>query len=102
MLVSAPLSYADFTWAREIFNTLPGIAMRVLHGTKAQRLERWLIPTPRSSSSTTTATKSSSPSDDGGKDINVLCIDELAVFRNGGRTHQDHEDPRREWSGCGA
>jgi hypothetical protein len=36
MLVSAPLSTLSFTWAREIFNTLPGVKCAVLHGTKKQ------------------------------------------------------------------
>ena len=82
MLVSAPLSTLTFTWAKEIFATVPQYKYAVLHGTRAKRLE--LLD---------------SDADifiinhDGHKvilsellarkDINVLVIDELAVFRNG-------------------
>lgn len=38
MLVSAPLSTLTFTWAREVFNTLPRRKVAVLHGAKKQRL----------------------------------------------------------------
>jgi SNF2 family DNA or RNA helicase len=83
LLVSAPLSTLNFTWAREIFNTLPHRKCVVLHGSKKQRLEKlaegdaeiFII------------------NHDGHKvildellartDINVLVIDELAVFRSG-------------------
>lgn len=37
MLVVAPLSTLDFTWAREIFRTLPHLTVRVLHGTAERR-----------------------------------------------------------------
>ena len=37
MLVVAPLSTLDFTWAREIFNTFPHKTVRVLTGTAARR-----------------------------------------------------------------
>ena len=83
VLISAPLSTLSFTWAREIFNTLPHRKCVVLHGTKAQRLQK--------------LTESDAEifiiNHDGHKvildelmartDINVLLIDELAVFRNG-------------------
>jgi hypothetical protein len=44
MLVSAPLSTLQFTWARAIFNTLPGVNCAVLHGTKKQRLTSSTTP----------------------------------------------------------
>lgn len=81
MLVVAPLSTLSFVWAREVFNTLPGRKVQVLHGSKRQRLERlaqdadvYVI------------------NHDGLKvieselqcraDIDTLIIDELAVYRN--------------------
>lgn len=84
MLVSAPLSTLSFTWAREVFNTLPGRKCAVLHGSKKQRLQKLEDPD----------VDIFIINHDGHKvildellartDINVLCIDELAVFRNGG------------------
>lgn len=38
LLVSAPLSTLERTWADEIFTHLPHLTFSVLHGTKAQRL----------------------------------------------------------------
>lgn len=86
MLVSAPLSTLSFTWAREVFNTLPHRKCVVLHGTKKQRLEKLADPDA----------EIFIINHDGHKvileelllrtDINVLCIDELAVFRNGSST----------------
>ena len=81
MLVIAPLSTLNFVWAREVFSTIPRRKVIVLHGTKQERLN-----------------KLAQPADvyiinhDGLKvieselqsraDIDVLCIDELAVYRN--------------------
>ena len=39
-VVVAPLSTLQFTWAREIFQTLPGINAVVLHGSKQKRLDK--------------------------------------------------------------
>lgn len=39
MLVVAPLSTLNFTWAREIFQTLHGVKVAVLYGTRKKRLE---------------------------------------------------------------
>lgn len=83
MLVVAPLSTLRFTWAREAFETVPHLKVGILHATsKGKRLEVlddisidiYVI------------------NHDGiglllhelvaRKDIDVLCIDELAVFRN--------------------
>jgi SNF2 family DNA or RNA helicase len=83
MLVSAPLSTLSFTWMREIFNTLPHRKAVVLHGSKKQRLDKLSDPDA----------EIFIINHDGHKvildellkhlDINVLLIDELAVFRNG-------------------
>lgn len=83
MLVVAPLSTLNFTWAREIFTTLPGIKCAVLHGSKGKRLA--LLDDPD--------TQIFIINHDGLKvivdeiadrdDIDTLVIDELATYRNG-------------------
>lgn len=40
LLVVAPLSTLNFTWGREVFQTLPGIKVVTLHGTRKKRLDR--------------------------------------------------------------
>src|SRR6187431_104054 len=81
MLVVAPLSTLDFTWAREIFLTLPNKSVTVLSGDAKRRKKRlaekhdiYII------------------NHDGLKvlykelmlrpDIDVICFDEAAAFRN--------------------
>ncbi len=84
MLIMAPLSTLNPVWMKEVFNTTPHRKAVVLHGSKGKRLERlydsdaeiFII------------------NHDGvaviekelfamvGNTINVLCIDELAEFRN--------------------
>lgn len=84
MLVSAPLSTLQFTWAREIFNTLSNRKCVVLHGTRKQRLER--LADPDAEIFIINHDGHTVIMDELMKrtDINVICIDELAVFRNGG------------------
>jgi SNF2 family DNA or RNA helicase len=83
MLVSAPLSTLSFTWAREIFNTLPHRKCVVLHGTKKQRLEKLADPDIEIFIINHDGHKVILKELLERKDINVLLIDELAVFRNG-------------------
>ena len=81
MLVVAPLSTLDFTWAREIFNTLPHLVVRVLTGDAkrrrkllAEKADIYIV------------------NHDGVRvlekellqrlDINVICFDEAAAYRN--------------------
>lgn len=82
MLVVAPLSTLNFTWAREIFTTIPRLKYVVLHASsKTKRLK--LLHQPADVYIT---------NHDGLKlmekeiiartDIDVLCLDEIAVFRN--------------------
>jgi len=83
MLVVATLSTLNFVWAREVFATLPNRRAMVLHGTKQERLKRLAedadiyiinhdgLRTIQSELSQRT-------------DIDVLCLDELAVYRNHG------------------
>jgi SNF2 family DNA or RNA helicase len=82
MLVVAPLSTLNFVWAREIFATLPHRKCAVLHGSRRQREEKLrdisvdiyiinhdgLRVVERELSLRT--------------DIDVLVLDELAVYRN--------------------
>lgn len=81
MLVVAPLSTLDFTWAREIFNTLPHMRVVVLTGTAARRKK--LLAEPADIYII---------NHDGIKvlakellqrlDIDVICYDEAAAYRN--------------------
>jgi SNF2 family DNA or RNA helicase len=81
LLVVAPLSTLNFVWAREVFNTLSGVRVQILHGSRQDRLDRlaqdadvYVI------------------NHDGLKviqselscraDIDTLVLDELAVYRN--------------------
>lgn len=81
LLVVATLSTLDFVWAAEVFATLPHRKVAILHGTKQKRLERL-----RSDADIYAINH------DGLKtiqaeltlrtDIDVLVLDELAVYRN--------------------
>jgi SNF2 family DNA or RNA helicase len=83
LIVVAPLSTLTFTWASEVFKTLQGIKVQVLHGTKEKRLARLADPTAdvfiinHDGLSVIMAALAQRP------DINCLCIDELAAYRNG-------------------
>lgn len=82
MIVAAPLSTLTFTWASEVFKTLRGIKVQVLHGTREKRLKRladpdadiFVINHDGLATIITELTKRT--------DINTLCIDELAAYRN--------------------
>jgi SNF2 family DNA or RNA helicase len=81
LLVVAPLSTLNFVWAREVFATLPGRRVQVLHGSRADRLERLALDADVYIIN-----------HDGVKvieselhsraDIDTLVLDELAVYRN--------------------
>lgn len=87
LLVIAPLSTLAFTWAREIFDTLPGVKAQVLHGSRTKRLDRFADP----------AADIYIINHDGVGviydelmrrvekvgDIDTVIFDELAVYRNG-------------------
>lgn len=83
LLVVAPLSTLNFTWAREIFQTLPGVRVQVLHGTKAKRLQRlddreadvYIINHDGVAVIADELAKRT--------DIDTMILDELAVYRNG-------------------
>lgn len=82
-LVIAPLSTLNFTWAREIFNTLPGVRYAVLHGSRAKRhallanedIDIYIINHDGLQVIADELLKR--------VDIDTLIIDELATYRNG-------------------
>jgi SNF2 family DNA or RNA helicase len=83
-LVVAPLSTLQFTWAREIFNTLHGVKAAVLHGSKAKRLERLNDPDIDIYIINHDGLKVLAEEIADRDDIDTLILDELAVYRNGG------------------
>ena len=83
MLVVAPLSTPNFTWMREVFNTLPHLSSVVLHGSRAKRFER-LAQDHDIYIINHDGLKVIAGELKNRKDIDVLCLDELAVYRNGG------------------
>jgi len=87
LLVAAPLSTLSFTWAREVFNTLPGVKYAVLHGTKQRRLERLHDPEIEIfiiNHDGIEVIEKELNALVASKTIDALVIDELAVYRNGG------------------
>lgn len=81
LLVVATLSTLRFVWQAEAFSTLPHRKVAVLHGTKKQRLERLnedadIYVINHDGLRTIQAELSQRT------DIDVLCLDELAVYRN--------------------
>lgn len=82
LLVSAPLSTLQFTWAREIFNTIGHRRCMVLHGNKQKRLDRLADPNVDVFIINHDGHNVILDELMARKDIDTLCIDELAVFRN--------------------
>lgn len=81
LLVVATLSTLKFVWQAEAFSTLPHRKVAVLHGTKARRLELLnedadIYVINHDGLKTVQAELSVRT------DIDVLCLDELAVYRN--------------------
>lgn len=83
MLVSAPLSTLTFTWARECFATVPHYKYAILHGSREKRLELLAQDDVDIFIINHDGHKVILNELIARKSINVLCIDELAVFRNG-------------------
>lgn len=96
LLVVAPLSTLKFTWAREVFNTLPGVNVAVLHGSKAKRLEILNDPSVDIFVINHDGIKVISEALAVNKQIDSLVLDELAIYRNGRseRTKQMREFAR--------
>ena len=81
MLVVAPLSTLDFTWGREVFNTLPHMKVVVLHGTAEKR--RKLLAEPADIYIINhDGIKVLAKELLGRLDIDVICFDEAAAYRN--------------------
>lgn len=81
MLVVAPLSTLNFTWARECFKLMPERKVAVLHGTKPKRLEKLASDADIyviNHDGVRVIAKELAERND----IDVLVLDELAVYRN--------------------
>jgi SNF2 family DNA or RNA helicase len=81
LLVVATLSTLNFVWGAEAFATLPHRKVAILHGSKARRLELFnsdaeIFVINHDGLRTIQAALTLRT------DINVLCLDELAVYRN--------------------
>lgn len=80
MLVVAPLSTLNFTWAREVWANFPGYRVGVLYGTKERRLK--ILAEDHD----IYVVNHDGPRVIGDalrrKSFDVVCIDELSVFRN--------------------
>ena len=84
MLVVAPLSTLKFTWAREVFQTLPHRNAVVLHGSKQKRLEALNDSTADIFIINHDGLKVVLDDILAQPEIDTLVLDELAVYRNGG------------------
>lgn len=84
LLVLATLSTLNVTWAREVFTTLPHRRYAILHGTREQRLKRLADPDAEIFILNHDGLKVLEDDIALRKDIDVLGIDELAVYRNAG------------------
>lgn len=82
MLVVAPLSTLKFTWAAEVLRTVPHLNVGVLHGSRQKRLD--MLADQSIDIYIINHDGVAIVKDDLSKrpDIDCLCIDELAVYRN--------------------
>lgn len=83
LLVVAPLSTLNFTWAREIFQTLPGVNIQMIYGTKAKRLQRLSDPNADVYIINHDGLNVVADAIMARPDIDTCILDELAVYRNG-------------------
>lgn len=83
LLVVAPLSTLNFTWGREVFQTIPGLSVQVIYGTKAKRLQR--LGDTNADIYIVNHDGLAVIADELAKrpDIDTCILDELAVYRNG-------------------
>lgn len=84
MLVVCPLSTMKFVWGAEIFRTLPGVKVAILHGSAARRRELLADKSYDIYIVNHHGLKIIAGELQSRDDINVMCIDELSVYRNGG------------------
>ena len=83
LLVVAPLSTLNFTWAREIFQTLPGVKIQMIYGTKVKRLQRLGDPEADVYIINHDGLNVVADAIMARPDIDTCILDELAVYRNG-------------------
>lgn len=83
LLVVAPLSTLNFTWGREIMQTLPGINFQILYGDRARRLKRFNDPTADIFIINHDGIGVIEKELAGRSDIDTMVIDELATYRTG-------------------
>lgn len=83
MLVVAPLSTLKFVWAAETLRVLPHLKVGVLHGTRQRRLETLADRSYDIYVINHDGLKIIEDDISSRPDIDTLCIDELAVYRNG-------------------
>ncbi len=81
LLVVATLSTLDFVWGAEAFATLPHRKVAILHGTKQKRIDR-LKEEADIYVINHDGLRTIQPELSVRTDIDVLCLDELAVYRN--------------------
>ena len=81
MLVVAPRSTLNFTWAGEVRATVPGRTVKVLYGTKKERLKQ-LAEDADIYVINHDGLKVVRKELETRADIDTLCLDELAVYRN--------------------
>jgi SNF2 family DNA or RNA helicase len=83
LIVFAPLSTLNFTWAQEVFATLPHRKCTILHGDRARRIKRLADPDVEIFIINHDGLKVLYEELMNHPEIDTLGIDELAVFRNG-------------------
>lgn len=81
LLVVAPLSTLHFVWAREVFQTLPHCKVQVLHGSRQDRLNMLALDADVYIINHD-GVKVIESELQARADIDALCLDELAVYRN--------------------
>lgn len=82
-LVVAPISVMERTWADEIFRSFPNLDVKVLYGTRDKRLKMLEEPADIYIINTD-GLKIIEEAMEARPDIDLIVIDELALFRNGG------------------
>lgn len=82
LLVIAPLSTLTFTWAKEVFETLPGVRVQVLHGAKKQRLKKLADMEAQIYIINHDGLAVIADEVNARTDIDCVVLDELAAYRN--------------------
>lgn len=108
VLIVCPLSTMEDTWAKEIFRTFPERTVSVLYGTRERRL-KLLKQDSDIYIINTDGLKSIKFELDKRPDINLIIVDEIAVYRNAGtdrwkdlNTVVNKQTLRKAWGLTGA